>query len=229
VIAVDAVVFDLGGVLIDWNPRHLYRSMFDNEEEMEAFLGSVCTMEWHYQHDLGRSMTETLPELVAQYPQHETHILLWAREDEMIAGAIEPSVEILRELCDRAVPCYALSNWPQESFARQRDRFSFLAWFCGIVVSGAEGVAKPDPAIFRILLDRYHLDPASTLFIDDSPVHVQTAREIGMRVHRFTTADALTHELVGLGLLADPHRTPTDEKKHNGTNAHGVFPPTSAQ
>jgi 2-haloacid dehalogenase len=198
------VVFDLGGVLIDWNPRHLYRSMFDNEDEMEAFLGSVCTMEWHYQHDLGRSMSETLPELVAQHPEHEAHILAWAREDEMIAGAIEPTVAILRELCDRSVPCYALSNWPHESFARQRDRFSFLAWFSGIVVSGSEGVAKPDPAIFRLLLDRYHLDPASTLFIDDSATHVRAACEVGMRVHRFTTAEALSRELAALGLLVEP-------------------------
>src|SRR6202166_1614649 len=85
-------VFDLGGVLIDWNPRYLYRSMFDNDEDMETFLGSVCTMEWHYQHDLGRPMTETLPELVAQYPQYEAHIRSWVREAEMIAGAIEPTV-----------------------------------------------------------------------------------------------------------------------------------------
>lgn len=202
--AVDAVVFDLGGVLIDWNPRHLYRSIFDDEDEMEAFLGSVCTMEWHYQHDLGRPMTETLPELIAQYPQHEAHILSWAREDEMIAGAIEPTVEILRELCARAVPCYALSNWPQESFTRQRDRFSFLTWFSGIVVSGAEGVAKPDPAIFGLLVDRYQLDPPSTLFIDDSPMHVEAARGIGMRVHRFTTAEVLRGELAALGLLDNP-------------------------
>jgi 2-haloacid dehalogenase len=176
--------------------------MFDNDDDMETFLGSVCTMEWHYQHDLGRPMSETVPELVAQYPQYEAQIRSWVREDEMIAGAIEPAVEILRALCDRAVPCYALSNWPQDSFARQRDRFPFLAWFSGIVVSGAEGVAKPDPAIFRLLLERYRLEPSSTLFIDDSPTHVQAAREVGMRVHRFTNAEALTRELVTLGLLA---------------------------
>lgn len=200
--AIDAVVFDLGGVLIDWNPRYLYRSIFDGEDEMEAFLGSVCTMEWHYQHDLGRPMTETLPELVGQFPEYETQILAWAREDDMIAGSIEPTVAILRELCQQAVPCFALTNWPDDTFARARERFPFLASFDGIVVSGAEGIAKPDPAIFRLILDRYHLDAASTLFIDDSPVHVEAARSLGLRAHRFTDSGALRRELVACGLLA---------------------------
>jgi 2-haloacid dehalogenase len=199
--AVDTVVFDLGGVLIDWNPRYLYRSLFDSEDEMEAFLGSVCTMEWHYQHDLGRPMTETLPELIATFPEYEIQILAWAREDDMIAGSIEPSVEILRELCEQSVPCFALTNWPDDTFTRARERFPFLAWFAGIVVSGAEGIAKPDPAIFRLLLDRYHLRAASTLFIDDSPVHVETARQLGLRAHRFTGSGALRRELMALGLL----------------------------
>ena len=200
--AVDAVVFDLGGVLIDWNPRYLYRSLFDSEDEMEAFLGSVCTMEWHYQHDLGRPMTETLPELVATFPEYETQILAWAREDDMIAGSIEPTVELLRELCEQSVRCFALTNWPDDTFTRARERFPFLAWFTGIVVSGAERIAKPDPAIFRLLLDRYHLGAVSTLFIDDSPVHVEAARQLGLRTHRFTSSEALRHELVALGVLA---------------------------
>ena len=199
---VDAIVFDLGGVLIDWNPRYLYRSLFDNDVEMEAFLGSVCTMEWHYQHDLGRPMTETLPELVAQWPEHTAKIMAWAREDEMISGAITPAVEILEELLHgRPIRCFALTNWPQESFTRLRDRFSFLALFEGIVVPGAEGIAKPDPAIFRLLLERYELDVASTLFIDDTPANVEVARAIGMRAHRFTTAVALAGELTALGVM----------------------------
>jgi 2-haloacid dehalogenase len=198
---VSAIVFDLGGVLIDWDPRHLYRSMFDDADEMEAFLGSVCTMDWHYQHDLGRPMTETLPELAAQWPQHRTKIMAWAREDEMIAGAIQPAVEILEDLHDRSIPCFALTNWPEDSFTSVRDRFSFLAWFDGIVVSGAEGIAKPDPAIFRLLLERYQLDPASTLFIDDTPANVAAARAIGMRAHRFTNGATLALELTALGVL----------------------------
>ena len=189
-------------MLIDWNPRYLYRSIFDSEDEMEAFLASVCTMEWHYQHDLGRPMTETLPELVGQFPEYETQILAWAREDDMIAGSIEPTVEILRELCEQSVPCFALTNWPDDTFARARERFPFLASFAGIVVSGAEGIAKPDPAIFRLLLDRYHLGATSTLFIDDSPVHVEAARSLGLRAHRFTDPGALRRELVARGLLA---------------------------
>jgi 2-haloacid dehalogenase len=124
----------------------------------------------------------------------------------MIAGSIEPTVEILRELCERSVPCYALTNWPDDTFTRARKRFPFLASFAGIVVSGAEGIAKPDPAIFRLLLDRYHLGTASTLFIDDSPGHVEAARQLGMRAHRFTDSAVLRRELAALGLLAS-HRS----------------------
>jgi 2-haloacid dehalogenase len=199
-VRVDAVVFDLGGVLIDWDPRHLYRSMFDNDDDMEEFLGSVCTMEWHYQHDLGRPMADSLPELVARFPHHEAQIMAWANQDEMVGGAIEPVVSILRTLRERSVRCFALTNWPEDSFARLRDRFSFLAWFDGIVVSGTEGVAKPDPEIFRRLLDRFGLDARSTLFVDDTPTHLEVAHDLGMRVHHFTTVEALVHELATVGL-----------------------------
>ena len=143
VVRVDAVVFDIGGVLIDWDPRHLYRSMFDSDDEMEEFLGSVCTMEWNRQHDLGRPLAESLPELVAEFPHRETEIMAWARQDEMVGESIEPTVTILRNLHESEVRCFALTNWPADTFARLRTRSAFLDWFDGIVVSGAEGVASP--------------------------------------------------------------------------------------
>jgi 2-haloacid dehalogenase len=200
VVHIDAVVFDLGGVLIDWDPRHVYRSVFDNDDDMEEFLGSVCTMGWHYQHDLGRPMAETLPELIVRFPHREAEIMAWVNQDEMVGGAIEPVVSILRKLREQSVRCFALTNWPEDSFARLRDRFAFLAWFDGIVVSGAEGVAKPDPEIFRRLLDRYGLDAQSTLFVDDTPMHLHVARDLGMRVHHYTTGEALVRELATVGL-----------------------------
>lgn len=198
---VVAVVFDLGGVLIDWNPRHLYRDVFTGADEMEHFLGAVCTLEWHAQHDLGRPMARTLPEQAARFPEYREHIMLWANQDAMVGGAIPETVEILRRLRARLVPCFAVTNWPSESFARVRGRFEFLDWFDGIVVSGDERMAKPDPRIFRLLIDRYHLDPAATLFVDDSPVHCAAAAELGFRTHVFTSADELVADLEDLGLL----------------------------
>ncbi len=199
-VRVDAVVFDIGGVLIDWDPRHLYRSVFAGEDEMEEFLATVCTMEWNRQHDLGRPLTETLPELVAQFPHHEAEIRAWERQDEMVGEAMQPTVTILRNLHEAGVRCFALTNWPADTFARLRTRFAFLDVFDGIVISGVERVAKPDPVIFRRLLDRYALDAQSTLFIDDTPGHLDVARNLGMQVHHFTTAEALRRDLELLGL-----------------------------
>jgi len=198
---IEAVVFDLGGVLIDWNPRHLYRDVFSGEAEMEHFLDTVCTLDWHYQHDLGRPMSDTLPALAAEFPDYHTQIMLWADQEAMVGGAISETVEVLRRLRARAVPCYAVTNWPGDSFARVRDRFDFLDWFDGIVVSGDERIAKPDPRIFHLLVDRYELDPGATLFVDDSPGHCAAAAELGFRTHVFTSAEALVAELAELGVL----------------------------
>lgn len=199
-MGVRSVVLDLGGVLIDWNPRHLYCKLFDDAREMEAFLASVCTAEWHYQHDLGRPFEQTCSELGARFPEHEEMITAWARQDEMVAGAVDDTVRILGELRDRGVATYALSNW-SVAFPRMLERFEFLSWFDGMVVSSQEGVAKPDPIIFERLLERYDLDPDSTLFVDDSSIHVETARDLGMRTYLFTTSEVLAAELRSLGLL----------------------------
>ena len=127
--------------------------------------------------------------------------MLWANQDAMVGGAVADVVEVLRGLRARSVPCFAITNWPSESFSHVRDRFDFLGWFDGVVVSGEERVAKPDPRIFRLLLDRYGLDASSTLFIDDSPGHIAAAADIGFVTHVFHTADELTTTLVDLELL----------------------------
>ncbi|HSC03385.1 MAG TPA: HAD family phosphatase [Solirubrobacteraceae bacterium] len=199
-----AVVFDLGGVLLDWNPRHLYRKLFDDEAEMDRFLSEVCTMEWHHAHDLGVPPEKTIPPLVKAHPEYAEHIRAWPRRsEEMLAGPIDESVEILRALKERGVPVYALTNMETWTYPGRRDRYPFLRWFDGTVVSSFEGVAKPDPKVFELLLARFGLNAATTLFIDDSAKNVAAARGVGMRAIKFESAAALREELVAAGLLQD--------------------------
>jgi 2-haloacid dehalogenase len=197
---VEAVVFDLGGVLIDWDPRYLYRKLFRDPAEMEQFLGAVCTQDWHEQHDRGRPMSETIPELTREYPEFAEYIASWARQDEMYGGAYIDTVEILEALRGRT-RLLALTNWPRETFHLIRSRFEFLDWFEGIVVSGREGIAKPDPEIFELLAGRFSLVPTRTLFIDDSPRHLAAAANLGYQIHRFQGPSELKQRLDRAGLL----------------------------
>lgn len=198
---VDAVVFDLGGVLVDWDPRHLYRQLFDDEEEMERFLAEICSLEWHVAHDLGHSIQESCDELAALHPEHADLIRAWAeRSEDMVLGAIDGTVEVLRELTDAGVRCYALSNMERETFPLRLERFEFLRWFDGHLISGLEGVVKPDPRIFDLLLQRFGLEPSRTVFIDDSPVNVEAAKRIGLVAIRFESPDHLRKELADHGL-----------------------------
>ncbi len=198
-----AIVFDLGGVLLDWNPRYLYRQFFDGDEAaMERFLAEVCTMEWHHAHDLGIPPERTSQPLAEAHPEQADLIWAWSRRsEEMIAGPIDGTVAILSELRTAGVPCYALTNMERETYPLRRERFPFLGWFDGTVVSAFEGLAKPDPAIFELLLDRFDLDRAQTLFVDDSPVNVEAARSVGMRAIEFDSPDQLRRALQAAGLL----------------------------
>jgi 2-haloacid dehalogenase len=196
-----AVVFDLGGVLLDWNPRHLYRKLFDDETAMDRFLTEVCTIEWHAAHDLGVPSERTCSELSAAHPEQAELIWAWSRRsEEMVAGPIEGTVEVLRSLKTAGVPCYALTNMERETYPRRRERFPFLGWFDGTVVSGFEGVAKPDPRIFELLLDRFGLTASSTVLIDDSPVNVEAARRVGIQAVQFRSPEQLRRWLADAGL-----------------------------
>ena len=200
---VEAVVFDLGGVLIDWDPRYLYRKLLADEAAMEEFLATVCTPEWNAEQDRGRPFAEGVAELAGRHPEHAVAIAAYhERWPEMVAGDVPGTVEVLADLRAAGVPLYALTNWSAETFAITRPRFEFLDWFCGLLVSGEEGIAKPDPAIFRLLLDRFGLDPAATFFVDDSEANVATARELGIDAVRFTGPRRLRRELVARRMLA---------------------------
>jgi 2-haloacid dehalogenase len=198
------VVFDLGGVLIDWDPRYLYRQLFDDPDEMESFLAEVTTAEWNAHQDAGRPWAEAVEGLVAEYPERRELIEAFHRRwPEMLAGEIQGTVDVLAELRAAELRLVALSNWSAELFPVARERFNFLAWFEGILISGDVGVNKPDRQIFEQLVERFGIEPATALFIDDSAANVATAAALGFRAIKFTDAPALRLELVRLGLL--PH------------------------
>ena len=196
------VVFDLGGVLIDWNPRHLFRKLIADEATMEHFLATVCTQAWNERQDAGRTFAEAAAVLRTQHPHHAALIDAYgARFDEMLKGPIEGSVTILETLHHRGVPLYALSNWSRETFPLAQRRFAFLRLFRGTVISGAEGVIKPDPRIFRILLERHGIEPDHAVYIDDNPRNATAATALGLHGIHFTDPDKLRRELEGLRLL----------------------------
>jgi 2-haloacid dehalogenase len=201
--AVDAVVFDIGGVLIDWNPRHLYRKLFNGDEAaMEHFLATVCTQEWNEHNDRGRPLAEGVALLTAEHPHHAELIAAFvSRWPETIAGAIEGTVEVLAELKQYGKAVYALSNWSAETFPMARPRFEFLSWFDGMVISGEEGLIKPDPRIFEVLCERYELRPGTTVFVDDIAANVEAAQALGFRAIHFLDPVELRAALVDLGVL----------------------------
>jgi 2-haloacid dehalogenase len=198
---IDAVVFDLGGVLIDWDPRYVYRPLFDDPADMEEFLGSVCTADWHRAHDLGADITQSCEQLARRYPEHRDMIMVWAEHGEqMAAGQFDDTVQVLGDVKAAGVRCYALSNMEPDAFRVRRARFPFMDWFDAYVISGLEGVAKPDRRIFEILLRRHGLRPQACVFIDDQARNVDAARELGLVGLHFSSAARLRQDLSGLGL-----------------------------
>jgi 2-haloacid dehalogenase len=198
---IEAVVFDIGGVLLDWDPRYVYRELFDDEAEMERFLSQVCSREWHEDNDRGALYADSCAALAARHPGYEELIWTWGRRTEdMIGGPIEGTVAVLAELQAAGVPCYGLTNMEAETYPRRVERFAFLGGLAGTVVSSAEGVIKPDPEIFGRLLSRFALVAERTVFVDDSEVNVAAAAELGFVALRFVSPGALRADLVALGL-----------------------------
>ncbi len=196
-------VFDLGGVLIDWNPRYLYRKLFDgNDDAMEQFLATVCTANWNSRQDAGRTLADACALLKSLHPDHGKMIDAWRdRYEEMLGGAIPGMVELLEELRARGVPIYALSNWSAETFPAAQKRFDFLQWFRGILLSGHVRLIKPDPRIYQLLFSTHRIDPAHAVYVDDVQANIDAASALGMHGVRFTDAEALRRELATVGLL----------------------------
>ena len=198
-------VFDVGGVLIDWDPRHLYRDLIPDEAARERFLAEVCTPAWNRQMDLGKPFAEAVAELAALHPDqaeliaaYDTH---WMR---MVPQALDDTVAVLQELAAAGLRICAITNFSAEKFAQCQERFAFLRQFETVTVSGAIGLAKPDPAIFRRFLADAGLPAEDCLFIDDMPANVEAAQAQGMQATRFVGAAALRTTLATHGLLPAP-------------------------
>lgn len=200
---IETVIFDLGGVLIDWNPRYLYRKIFKTEEEITWFLENICTHEWNEKQDAGRSFEEATEELVLKFPDHEPAIRAWyGRWQETISGPVHETVSILEKIKNgQSHRLYALTNWSAQTFPWALENFKFLHWFEGIVVSGVEKSRKPFPDFYQILLDRYHINPSTAVFIDDSTNNILGAKNVGLHTVHFQSPHKLLEELQQLGVL----------------------------
>ncbi|MHA7774871.1 HAD family hydrolase [Roseibium sp. M-1] len=201
--SITTVVFDIGNVLIEWNPEYLYVRLIPDAAERHRFLETVCNMNWNLQQDLGRPWEEAVATLTLQHPDKAELIKAYSeRWHDMVPGEIEGTPALLAELKAQGTPLYAITNFSDEKFAEAQARFPFLKTsFRDIVVSAAEKLIKPDPRIYQVLLDRNGLDAGACLFIDDSEKNVEAARQVGMAAHHFKDADGLRSELERLGLL----------------------------
>lgn len=199
---VKNIVFDFGGVLVDWNPRYLYDGYFGDEAKSCWFIDNICTGEWNMQMDGGKPFAEGVAELSAVHPEWAGAIEIYhSRWMEMIGGEVAGTADVVRRLKEAGYGVYGLTNWSGETFPAVRDRYEVFALLDGIVVSGDEHLLKPDPRIYRLLLDRYSLRPEESLFIDDNEANVAGARAVGMYGLRFGSAAQLDNDLkVNYGL-----------------------------
>lgn len=197
---IKAIIFDLGGVLIDWNPRYLYRQLFSSEEEINEFLEKVCTPAWNEEQDGGRSLAEATEVLIKEFPEKQEYIkAYYNRWEEMLNGPIEGTLDLFKRLKESSsLRFYALTNWSSETFPVALQKYDFLSWFDGIVVSGHEKLRKPAPEFYQLLLTRYELKAQECVFIDDSLRNVEAARKVGIPSVHFQSPEQLATELKSL-------------------------------
>ncbi|MCK9219209.1 MAG: HAD family phosphatase [Bacteroidales bacterium] len=195
------IVFDFGGVLIDWDPRYLYEKVFSNKSEMDFFLKNICSPQWNLKQDAGNSLSDATKELQLQYPGYSKEIEMYYNDwSDMIGGEIIENVNLVKPLKTR-YRIFGLSNWSAETFPIVRNRYSFFKDFEGIVISGQEKLVKPDMEIFKVLLNRYQLQANESLFIDDSLNNINTAKEMRFVTLHLTDDLDLKEQLQKSGLL----------------------------
>jgi 2-haloacid dehalogenase len=199
---ITTVVFDIGNVLIEWDPRHLYRRIFATSDEVERFLSTVCTSAWNLEIDRGKPFADAVTELVASFPEHEKAIRAFdERWGEMVPGLVPGTLALMERLEECGAPHYAITNFSAEKFTEARRRFPFIDRFRGVVVSAHERLLKPDRAIFELLLSRYGLAASACLFVDDVAANVAGAQAVGMATHHFKSAAELEKTLVAYRLI----------------------------
>lgn len=200
---IKTVIFDLGGVLIDWNPEYVFKNYFETQEARNFFFKRVCTFNWNEKQDAGRKIEDANAELIEKFPEYETEILaFYGRWEEMLGGSIAGSVQILQKLTDNnQYRLLALTNWSAETWPIALRKYGFLNQFESILVSGKEGMKKPNPAIYELLLTRSGLIAEECLFIDDNLRNIEAAKKMGIHGIRFKNPDQLFSELNKLGIL----------------------------
>lgn len=196
-------LFDIGNVLIDWNPAHLFSQIFDDEQELEFFLTEVCPQSWNVEQDRGRSWLDGIEEAKSRHPAYSKAIdTYWERWLETVNGPIQETVDILLWLRSEGYPVFALSNYARETFAMTEEKYPFLKEFDGRIISAHEGLIKPDPAIFLLAEERFNLPRETTLFIDDSKANIDSAGALGFLTHHFNEPSRLKTHLRELGIAA---------------------------
>ena len=199
-MAIKSIVFDFGGVLVDWNPRHLFRKVFEDENEMEQFLKEICTDDWNVEQDRGRTLEEGTDLLIKKYPEKADLIsLYYDRWPEMLNGTIQGSIDILMKLKEH-YKIYGLTNWSAETFPIALERYDFFSLLDGMVVSGTERVIKPGPEIYKLLIERYNIVPEESVFIDDNLKNVEAAKRLNFKTVHFKNPEQLREELITMGV-----------------------------
>jgi len=198
------IIFDLGGVLIDWNPEYVYLDVFEGDrKKMKWFFDEVCTFDWNENQDAGYPLAQATEDRVALFPEYEEWIrMYYGRWEEMLGGPIEETVHLLKQLVkDERYNVFALTNWSGETFPIALERFDFLHWFEGIIVSGDEKTRKPFEEIYTRTLDRFELKATESLFIDDNLRNIEAAGAIGIQTHHFKNPGLLSNDLKARGIL----------------------------
>lgn len=182
--------------MVDWNPDYVYRTIFSDPEKKRWFFENVCTLDWNEEQDAGRPLTEATEDLVTKFPDHEENIrAYYGRWTEMLGGPIHGTVEVLRELKASGKKLYALTNWSHELFPIALERYEFLHWFHGRVVSGEEKTRKPFLQIYQSLIDRFGIEPSTAVYIDDNARNLPPAKQLGFHTIHFNSPEQLRQEL----------------------------------
>ena len=200
---INTIIFDLGGVLIDWNPEYLYKKIFSNEQDMRFFLDNICTKEWNEEQDAGYPLEKATKDLINKHPKYINEIkAYYSRWKEMFGDYDAHSVSILEKLyTEKKYRLLALTNWSAETFYHAKEFYYFLEYFEGIVVSGDEKIKKPDCKIYQILLNRYNVNAKESVFIDDALENIEAADDLGFQTIHFVSASQMETELKNIEVL----------------------------